>query len=76
MILNTTGVSNDLVPSHEIQANVFGLIGSLLVTKLVFSLLFCLQSLDIPPEPALSSGIAPTEAQHCSSDLEIRPKKQ
>lgn len=23
MILNTTGVSNDSVPSHEVQANVF-----------------------------------------------------
>lgn len=57
MILNTTGVSNDSVPSHEIQANVFWLIGSLLFTKLVFSLLFCLQLSDIPPEPELSSGM-------------------
>ena len=57
MILNTTGVSNDSVPSHEIQANVFWLIVSLLFTKLVFSLLFCLQLSDIPPEPELSSGM-------------------
>lgn len=36
IILNTTVVSNDSVPSHEVQANVFCLIGSSLFIKLVF----------------------------------------
>lgn len=36
MIPNTTGVSNGSVPSREVPANVFCLIGSSLFTKLLF----------------------------------------
>lgn len=60
MILNTTGISNDSVPSHEVQANVFSLIGSSFFPKLVFSLLSCFQSSGTPLEP--------TNLQVCASD--------
>lgn len=77
IILNTTGVSNDSVPSHEVQANVF-----------LFNWLIIVHSIGIFSAIPVSNPLVvlwglhnlqvsvSVEAWHDMTDPEIRPKKQ